>query len=63
MHFLCETIFMLPEIDRVDALKVLAKYLKTVFNEVHFIVNLLHQNSIEKNEDVLERWLDYSYFR
>ena len=59
MHFLCETIYMLPEIDRVDALKVLAKYLKTVFNEV----NLLHQNSIEKNEDVLERWLDYSYFR
>ena len=54
---------MLPEIDRVDAFKVLAKYLKTVFNEVHFIVNLLHQNSIEKNEDVLERWLDYSYFR
>ena len=62
MHFLCETIYMLPEIDRVDALKVLAKYLKTVFNEVHFIVNLLQQNSIEKNEDVLEHWLGYSYF-
>ena len=62
MHFLCETIYMLPEIDRVDALKVLAKYLKTVFNEVHFIVNLLQQNSIEKSEDVLEHWLGYSYF-
>ena len=37
------------------ALKVLAKSLKTVFDEVHFIANLLYQNLIEKYEDYLER--------
>ena len=29
------------------ALKVLAKSLKTIFNEDHFIANLVYQNSIE----------------
>lgn len=32
------------------ALKVLAKSLKTIFNEDHFIANLVHQNSIENGK-------------
>ena len=35
------------------AIKVLAESLKTVFDEVHFLVNLLHQNAIKS----------YLYFR
>ena len=45
------------------ALIVLAKYSKTVFDEVHFRVNLLHQNSIKEYEYDLEHWLGYLYFR
>ena len=33
----------------------LAKSLKTVFDEVHFPVNLLHQNPIKKYDDELEK--------
>ena len=40
---------------------VLAKSLKTVFDEVHFKVNSLHQNSIKEYD--LEYWLGYLYFR
>ena len=36
------------------ALKVLAKSLKTVFEKIHAIVNLLYQNSIKKHKDDLE---------
>ena len=46
MHFLCETVYIGFEKQSVGgALKVLAKSLKTVFDEVYFIVNLLYQNS------------------
>ena len=36
------------------ALKVLEKSLKSVFDEVHFKVNLVYQNSIKKYENNLE---------
>ena len=36
------------------ALKVLAKSLKSVFDEVHFKENLFYQNSIKKYENDLE---------
>ena len=36
------------------ALKVLANSFKTVFEKIHFTVNLLYQNSIKKYEDDLE---------
>ena len=34
--------------------KVLVKTLKTIFDEVQFIVNLLYKNSVKKYEDDLE---------
>ena len=39
------------------AFKVLAKFLKTVFDEGHFIVNLLYQISIKKRGDDLGHYL------
>ena len=33
------------------ALELLEKYLKTVFDEIYFIVNLVYQNSNKKYED------------
>ena len=62
MHFLNETTYRLPELtiqSLKGAHKVLAKSLKTVFDEVHFIVNLLYQNLINKYEDDLEHYLGY----
>ena len=46
--FLGDVIFRLLEVSVGSTLTVLAKSLKTVFDEVHFIVNLLYQNSIRK---------------
>ena len=51
--FLCGTIYRFPGTAR-GALKVLGKSLKTVFDEVPFIVNLFHQNLIKKYENDLE---------
>ena len=49
------------------ALQVLAKPLKTVFNEAHFIVNLLYQNSIKKDDVnislVIYILVDLQYFQ
>ena len=47
MHFHCETICSLWKQSVGGALKVLAKPLKTVFNEDNFIVNLVYQISIK----------------
>ena len=53
MHFLQYKGFQKQSVG--GGLKVLAKYLKTVFGEeLSFIINLLYQNSIKKYEDDLE---------
>ena len=58
MHFLCETLYRLPEtvsaLKNRGALKVLAESLKTIFDEIHFIVNLLYQYSVKKHEEDFE---------
>ena len=36
---------------------------KIVFDEVHLTVSLLNQSSIRKDEDGLEHWLGYLFFR
>ena len=58
MHFLCETIYRQYRAGGKQlvggALKTLAKPLKCIFDEVHFIVNLLYQIPIKKYEDDME---------
>ena len=47
MHFLCKTIFRLPETVRKSAIKVLVKSLKTVFYKVYIIINLPYHIAIK----------------
>ena len=54
MHFCMKQYIDFQKQSVVGALKMLAKCFKTVLDEICFIVNLIYQNSIKKNQDDLE---------
>ena len=53
--FYCETIYRLPEKSAGGALKMLTRSRKTIFDEDHFMVNLLYQIS-NKTGQITPTW-------